>query len=133
MATTSSMLLILIAILSSGFFSNTGYSFSIIEGTISDIKLAFNQNHLSSRELIDLYQRDYKKLRLNLFLIAVIQVNPDALNQLIWQTITARLGHLGHRSMLHGIPVLLKDSIATQDMLNTTAGSFNCTAWLNRA
>ncbi|KAK4562355.1 hypothetical protein RGQ29_005005 [Quercus rubra] len=58
MATTSSMLLILIAILSSGFFSNTGYSFLIKEATISDIKLAFNQNPLSSRELIDLYQKE---------------------------------------------------------------------------
>ena len=26
--------------------------------------------------------------------------------------------------MLHGIPILLKDSIATKDILNTTAGSF---------
>ena len=26
--------------------------------------------------------------------------------------------------MLHGIPILLKDSIATKDMLNSTTGSF---------
>lgn len=28
-------------------------------------------------------------------------------------------------SMLHGVPILLKDNIATQDKLNTTAGSFS--------
>ncbi|KAK7818955.1 putative amidase [Quercus suber] len=122
MATTSSMLLILIAILSSGFFSNTGYSFSIKEATISDIKLAFNQNQLSSRELIDLYQRDYKTLRLNLFLIAVIEVNPDALNQADMAGNDRKAGTPGSQ-----------DSIVTKEMLNITAGSFSCTAWLNRA
>src|SRR5207253_9301014 len=58
---------------------------------------------------------------LNGFLHAVIEVNPDA------RSIARQLdrerdrGHV--RGPLHGIPVLLKDNIATADSMQTTAGS----------
>jgi len=52
---------------------------------------------------------------------SVIEVNPDAL--VIADRLDAERtsGHL--RGPLHGIPVLLKDNIATADRMMTTAGS----------
>jgi amidase len=52
---------------------------------------------------------------------AVIEVNPDAL------AIAAALDHerkaRGARGPLHGVPILIKDNIATADRMQTTAGS----------
>src|SRR5687768_17764593 len=52
---------------------------------------------------------------------AVIEVNPDALAhaEAMDQERKAR----GPRGPMHGIPVLLKDNIATKDRMQTTAGS----------
>ncbi|KAI3833229.1 hypothetical protein MKW92_023691 [Papaver armeniacum] len=84
------------------------HAFSIKEATISDIQLFYIkeiQNH-------------------NPLLNAVIEVNPDVLNQADKADYERR--NSGARSLgaLHGIPILLKDNIATKDKLNTTAGSF---------
>ena len=56
-----------------------------------------------------------------------MEVNPDARDQA--DVADRERGVNGDRSMvaalgeLHGIPVLLKDTIASKDKLNTTAGS----------
>ena len=52
---------------------------------------------------------------------AVIEVNPDALE--IADALDAELAAGRSRGPLHGIPVLLKDNIATADRMQTTAGS----------
>ncbi len=52
---------------------------------------------------------------------AVIELNPDALAQARALDAERRKGQL--RSTLHGMPVLLKDNIATSDRMSTTAGS----------
>ena len=58
---------------------------------------------------------------------SVIEVNPEAL------AIAAELDRerkaKGPRGPLHGIPVLLKDNLATRDRMMTTAGSL---AWWER-
>ena len=58
-------------------------------------------------------------------------MNPGALNQADEadrerQAVAAAAKDQGHRSLgeLHGIPILLKDSIGTKDKLNTTCGSY---------
>ena len=51
----SSLLLILLAILPSGSHIITGYGFSIREATIDDLQLAFKQNQLTSRQLVEFY------------------------------------------------------------------------------
>ncbi|XP_016506258.2 putative amidase At4g34880 [Nicotiana tabacum] len=104
---------------------DTCHAFSIKEASISDLQLAFNQNHLTSRQLVKFYLGEIS--RLNPVLKAVIEINPDALleaekadnerNEAIRKSCSL--------SMLHGIPILLKDNIATKDKLNTTAGSFS--------
>src|SRR2546425_758254 len=52
---------------------------------------------------------------------SVIEVNPDALR--IAQELDAERKTKGPRGPLHGIPVLVKDNIATADRMATTAGS----------
>jgi amidase len=54
-------------------------------------------------------------------LYAVIETNPDALN--IADALDQERRINGSRSLLHGIPILVKDNIATDDKMETTAGS----------
>lgn len=92
------------------------------EATVNELRLAFNENRVNSRQLVEFYLGEIKKL--NPVLKGVLEVNPDALYE------ADRADHERAakvpRSMtgLHGIPVLLKDTITTKDKLNTTAGSF---------
>lgn len=51
-------------------------------------------------------------------------MNPDALNQADGADRVRKAKKHVSLSSLHGIPILLKDSISTKDKLNTTAGSF---------
>jgi amidase len=52
---------------------------------------------------------------------SVLQINPDALE--IARQLDEERKTKGPRGPLHGIPVLLKDNIATADRMETTAGS----------
>jgi amidase len=56
---------------------------------------------------------------------SVLEINPDALS--IADALDAERRTRGTRSPLHGIPVLLKDNIATADKMMTTAGSLALT------
>ncbi|CAH8380098.1 unnamed protein product [Eruca vesicaria subsp. sativa] len=96
--------------------------FSIQEATVEDIRLAFKEKRVTSKELVELYLEEISKL--NPILCAVIETNPDALIQAEIadrerdvKDVTTEL------PFLHGVPILLKDSISTKDGLNTTAGS----------
>ncbi|KAM0049776.1 putative amidase signature domain-containing protein [Helianthus debilis subsp. tardiflorus] len=92
------------------------------EATILELRAAFNQNRVNSRQLVEFYLGEIKKL--NPVLKGVLEVNPDALYEA--DRADRERAAMVPRSMvgLHGIPVLLKDTIATKDKLNTTAGSF---------
>jgi amidase len=52
---------------------------------------------------------------------SVIETNPDALD--IADVLDKERNEKGPRGPLHGIPVLIKDNIATKDRMQTTAGS----------
>ncbi|XP_030517900.1 probable amidase At4g34880 isoform X1 [Rhodamnia argentea] len=98
--------------------------FTFHEATIETIHLAFAQNRLTSRQLVHFYVDRVQTL--NPSLRCVLELNPDALHQADEaDRLRAAAGGdgttLGH---LHGIPVLLKDSIGTDDKLNTSAGSY---------
>ncbi|GAV80539.1 Amidase domain-containing protein [Cephalotus follicularis] len=118
-----SLIFMCLTILSSGL--NTikcrAHAFSIKEATIDDIQLAFRHTQLTSRQLVEFYLNEIQ--RLNPLLRGVIEVNPDALylaDKADHERSTKAPVSL---SKLHGIPILLKDNIATKDKLNTTAGS----------
>ena len=91
-----------------------------IEATIPELQALMESGALTSRQLTRKYLERIAKL--NPLLAGVIETNPDAL------AIAARLdaerqsGRV--RGPLHGIPVLVKDNIATADQMQTTAGSF---------
>ena len=91
-----------------------------IEATIPELQALFNSGALTSQRLVSNYFQRIADL--NPRLAAVIETNPDALAIAKQRDKERRAGHL--RGPLHGIPVLVKDNIATDDSMQTTAGSF---------
>eukprot|EP00249_Psilotum_nudum_P011276 c23073_g1_i2 orf=670-1992(-) len=101
--------------------TSSAVAFSIDEATVDDIQAAFASRSLTSVKLVSYYL--HKIETLNSLLHAVIEVNPDCL-LLAARADRQRRKAGGYIGGLHGIPILLKDNIATLDKLNTTAGSY---------
>jgi amidase len=77
---------------------------------------------LTARTLVEQYQARIQALdQSGPRLRAVMEVNPDALA--IAEELDEERKAKGPRGPLHGIPILLKDNIATADRMQTTAGS----------
>jgi amidase len=99
--------------------STSAVSASWIEATIPELQALMNSGALTSVQLTTNYLNQIASL--NPLLHAVIETNPDAL-AIAKKLDTER--HSGHlRGPLHGIPVLVKDNLATADKMQTTAGS----------
>jgi amidase len=98
--------------------SATG-GFPFVEATIPQLQAAMASGQLSSRELTMGYLQRIQSL--NPTLHAVIEVNPNAVSIASGLDNERRKGMV--RGPLHGIPVLVKDNIATSDNMQTTAGS----------
>lgn len=93
------------------------------EATIAELQAEMTAGRLTSRRLVDFYTRRIASLdgrgpRLG----HVLEVNPEAAS--IAADLDAERRTRGPRGPLHGIPVLLKDNIATADRMQTTAGSY---------
>jgi amidase len=91
-----------------------------IEKTIPELQALMASGALTSLELTRGYI--HRIAALNPLLRAVIEINPTA------EAIAARLDNdrrqrRGLRGPLHGIPILIKDNIGTDDQMQTTAGS----------
>src|SRR6266699_4096184 len=94
-----------------------GFDFS--EKSIPELQDAMASGQLKSRELTQGYIRRMQSL--NPLLHSVIEVNPNAIAIAAGLDNERRHGHV--RGPLHGIPLLVKDNIATDDQMQTTAGS----------
>ncbi len=94
----------------------------ILEAGVLEQQARMQAGSLTSRSLVAQYLAriaaiDKRGPRLN----AVIELNPDALDIAAAMDRERAAGKL--RGPLHGIPVLLKDNIATADKMSTSAGS----------
>lgn len=89
------------------------------EASIPELEAQMASRRLSSAELTEAYLRRIEAL--DPLLHAVIETNPQALEIAARRDAERRTGRL--RGPLHGIPVLVKDNIATNDAMETTAGS----------
>jgi amidase len=96
-----------------------GSSFPFVEATIPQLQAAMTNGQLTSRDLVLGYLNRIQSL--NPTLHAVIETNPSAVSIAAGLDNERRAGHV--RGPLHGIPLLVKDNIATLDNMQTTAGS----------
>src|SRR5881409_3925816 len=93
--------------------------FDFIEATIPQLQAAMASGALTSAGLTMGYINRIQSL--NSTLHAVIELNPNAVAIATALDNERRAGNV--RGPLHGIPLLVKDNIATKDNMQTTAGS----------
>ena len=92
------------------------------EATIVELQDAMKSGQITSRQLTEMYiERIHQINEQGPTLKAILEINPDALT--IADQLDKERHEKGPRSILHGIPILLKDNIATADKMQTTAGS----------
>jgi len=97
-------------------------SFDLEEATITELQQRMSSGRESSRSLVEKYLARIDELdRRGPELRSVLEINPDARSIADALDVERRAGHM--RGPLHGIPVLVKDNIATADRMLTTAGS----------
>ncbi len=92
------------------------------ELTVADLQQAMDAGELSAVELTNMYQErieviDYGPIDLR----SIMELNPEAVDIAHDLDQERRQGNV--RGPLHGIPILLKDNIDTDDQMLTTAGS----------
>lgn len=97
-------------------------AFAIEEATLAALQAAMTSGTLTAEGLARLCLERIEAMdRRGPTLRAVQQVNPDALA--IARALDEERRTRGPRGPLHGIPLLLKDNIATVDAMETTAGT----------
>ncbi|MED1564604.1 amidase family protein [Bacillus paramycoides] len=92
------------------------------ELAIHDIQTAMEEGKLTSKELVMYYlyriaKYDQDGPKIN----SILEINPDAI--FIAEALDHERKTKGVRGPLHGIPVLLKDNIETNDSMHTSAGT----------
>ncbi len=95
---------------------------NVEEATIADLQQAMVAGRVTAQRLVELYLERIEVLdRQGPTLHSILEINPDALA--IARSLDEERAATGSRGPLHGIPILLKDNIATADAMQTTAGS----------
>lgn len=92
------------------------------EYSILELQKRFDRKEFSAKELCETYlKRIFEIDQQGPRLRSVIELNPDVLE--IATSLDDERRIKGPRSILHGVPVLIKDIIDTKDGMMTTAGS----------
>ena len=96
--------------------------FALEEATIADLQQRMQSGRETARSLAEQYVSRIDAIdRGGPALNSVIELNPDALA--VADRLDAERKSRGPRGPLHGVPILIKDNIATADRMMTTAGS----------
>jgi len=96
--------------------------FALQEATIADLQAGMQSGKYTARGLCEYYLTRVDELDgRGPALHSVIETNPEALTTA--EQLDTERKTKGPRGPLHGIPVLVKDNIATADRMATTAGS----------
>jgi Asp-tRNA(Asn)/Glu-tRNA(Gln) amidotransferase A subunit family amidase len=99
--------------------------FDPLGATILEMQQAMHEGRLTSVDLVRTYLDRIAVLDPQLTVF--VSINPNALDEAL--ALDVERSSLGARGPLHGIPVVLKDNIATAD-LPTTAGSAALEGWI---
>jgi amidase len=99
--------------------SSLAIAANFIEATIPELQELMSSGMLTSVQLTTSYLE--RIATFNPLLHAVIETNPDALTIAAALDAERQSGRL--QGPLHGIPILVKDNLATADKMQTTAGS----------
>jgi amidase len=97
-------------------------AFELSELTVAELQEGIRSGKFTAHSLTEKYLARIEAIDRNgPTLRSVIELNPDALA--IADALDAERKQKGPRGPLHGIPILIKDNIATADRMETTAGS----------
>ena len=97
-------------------------SFELSEVSVAELGEGMKSGKYTAKGITELYlERIHEIDTGGPGLNSVIEINPDAVD--IAAALDRERRERGARSGLHGIPVLIKDNIATHDRMMTTAGS----------
>ena len=96
--------------------------FELDEISISVLQAGMQTGKFTGRSLVEKYLARIEEVdKRGPAVNAVIEINPDAVS--IAEELDKERRARGPRGPLHGIPVLIKDNLATHDRMQTTAGS----------
>jgi amidase len=96
--------------------------FELDEVTITQLQEGMKSGKFTARSLVEKYTARIEEIdKHGPGVNSVIELNPEALA--IADTLDQERKAKGSRGPLHGVPVLIKDNIATADKMMTTAGS----------
>jgi amidase len=91
----------------------------IIEADFISMQNAMEAGSLSSEDIVQVYLDRIHKYDLKIN--SILEINPEAIQ--IARALDKERKEKGSRGKLHGIPILLKDNIDTEDKMHTSAGS----------
>ncbi|KAH8897436.1 amidase signature enzyme [Thozetella sp. PMI_491] len=93
---------------------------SLYSATLHDLASSLESGCFTSVDLVKAYVARIQEV--NETIRAMVELNPDALS--IAASLDAERKSGATRGVLHGIPIVVKDNIATYDQMNNTAGSY---------
>lgn len=127
-ATTSSEVVFVTPHLNTQLYSNDGKNGTypdLLDASISELQAGLERRDFSSVELVQAYLARIEEVNIHgPGLRAIIETSPLALQQA--KKLDQERAAGKNRGALHGIPIVIKDNVATDSSLgmNTTAGSY---------